>query len=89
MSIVLDDNDDAQVIFETLNGRGAQLHATDLIRNFIFMRADREQTDSKTLYDTLWQEFERGYWNEEQRRGRMRKPQTGVVHSCCPSSRAT
>lgn len=74
VSIVLDDNDDAQVIFETLNGRGAQLHSTDLIRNFIFMRADREQTDSKTLYDTLWQEFERSYWNEEQRRGRLRKP---------------
>jgi len=74
VSIVLDDNDDAQVIFETLNGRGAQLHSTDLIRNFIFMRADREKTDSKTLYDTLWQEFERSYWNEEQRRGRLRKP---------------
>ncbi len=74
VSIVLDDNDDAQVIFETLNGRGAQLHSTDLIRNFIFMRADREKTDSKTLYDTLWQDFERRYWNEEQRRGRLRKP---------------
>jgi len=35
VSIVLDDNDDAQVIFETLNGRGAQLYATDLIRIFI------------------------------------------------------
>ena len=30
------EDDDAQVIFETLNGRGAELHATDLIRNFIF-----------------------------------------------------
>lgn len=74
VSIVLDDNDDAQVIFETLNGRGAQLNSTDLIRNFIFMRADREKTDSKTLYDTLWQEFEQSYWSEEQRRGRLRKP---------------
>jgi len=74
VSIVLEDNDDAQVIFETLNGRGAQLHATDLIRNFIFMRADREQGNPKDLYDTLWQEFEGSYWNEEQRRGRMRKP---------------
>jgi hypothetical protein len=74
VSIVLDDNDDAQVIFETLNGRGAQLHSTDLIRNFIFMRADRENKDSKTLYDTLWQKFEQSYWNEEQKRGRLRKP---------------
>jgi hypothetical protein len=33
VSIVLEADDDAQIIFETLNGRGAQLHATDLIRN--------------------------------------------------------
>ncbi len=37
--ISLGEDDDAQVIFETLNGHGAELHATDLIRNFIFMRA--------------------------------------------------
>ena len=36
VAISLDKDDDAQVIFETLNGRGAELHATDLIRNFIF-----------------------------------------------------
>ncbi|MBV9565825.1 MAG: DUF262 domain-containing protein, partial [Bradyrhizobium sp.] len=70
----MDENDDAQVIFETLNGRGAELHATDLIRNFIFMRADREAADSATLYDTLWSPFESGFWTEEQRRGRLRKP---------------
>lgn len=74
VSIVLDEDDDAQIIFETLNGRGAQLHATDLIRNFIFMRADREGTDSEELYNEFWSKFESSYWNEEQRRGRMRKP---------------
>lgn len=74
VSIVLDENDDAQVIFETLNGRGAQLHSTDLIRNFIFMRADREGTDSEELYNSFWSKFESSYWNEKQRRGRMLKP---------------
>jgi hypothetical protein len=74
VSIVLDEDDDAQVIFETLNGRGAQLHATDLIRNFIFMRADREGTDSEDLYNNFWSSFEKGYWSEELRRGRLRKP---------------
>jgi hypothetical protein len=74
VSIVLDKEDDAQVIFETLNGRGAQLHATDLIRNFVFMRADREGADSEKLYNTLWSKYESSYWNEEQRRGRLRKP---------------
>lgn len=80
VSIVLEADDDAQIIFETLNGRGAQLHATDLIRNFVFMRADLdkradpEQADSESLYDNLWSSFEAPYWSEEQRRGRMKKP---------------
>ncbi len=72
--IFLGKNDDAQVIFETLNGRGAELNATDLIRNFIFMRADHEGAPSATLYDTLWSQFEQPFWSEEQRRGRLRRP---------------
>jgi len=74
VSISLDADDDAQVIFETLNGRGAELHATDLIRNFIFMRADKDQADGAALYDTLWSPFEGSFWTEEQRRGRLRMP---------------
>ena len=82
VSIVLDEDDDAQVIFETLNGRGAQLHATDLVRNFIFMRADREGTDSETLYNDYWSKFETSYWNEMKRRGRMKKPRIEwFIHS--------
>jgi hypothetical protein len=74
VAISLDKDDDAQVIFETLNGRGAQLHATDLIRNFIFMRADREGTDGASLYDTLWTPFEGRFWTDGQRRGRLIRP---------------
>jgi hypothetical protein len=74
VSIVLGQADDAQVIFETLNARGAQLTATDLIRNFIFMRADREKSQSGELYERHWAQFEDAYWNSELRRGRMRKP---------------
>ena len=82
VSIVLDEDDDAQVIFETLNGRGAQLHATDLIRNFIFMRSDREGSDSEALYNNLWSNFETTYWNGMQRRGRMQKPRIEwFIHS--------
>jgi len=82
VSIVLDADDDAQIIFETLNGRGAQLHATDLIRNYVFMRADREQADSEALYNSLWSAFESTYWAEEQRRGRLKKPRLEwLIHS--------
>ena len=74
VAISLEPQDDAQVIFETLNGRGAQLMPTDLIRNFIFMKADKRDGDPHTLYETLWSQFEDGFWSEEQRRGRMTRP---------------
>jgi hypothetical protein len=74
VAISLERDDDAQVIFETLNGRGAELHATDLIRNFIFMRADREGADGATLYDSLWTPFEGPFWTDGQRRGRLVRP---------------
>ncbi|URK88563.1 DUF262 domain-containing protein [Rhizobium sp. RCAM05350] len=38
VEIVLEDGDDAQVIFETLNERGEPLLAADLVRNNIFQR---------------------------------------------------
>ena len=37
--ITLDESDDAQVIFETLNSKGEPLLAMDLVRNNIFHRA--------------------------------------------------
>lgn len=74
VSISLGPKDDAQVIFETLNGRGAELHATDLIRNFVFMRADREAADTNQLYESLWSPLEGGFWSEPQRRGRLVRP---------------
>lgn len=69
--ISLGEDDDAQVIFETLNGHGAELHATDLIRNFIFMRAGN---DAEELYTSLWSQFESPIWSELQSRGRLNRP---------------
>ena len=69
--ISLGEDDDAQVIFETLNGHGAELHATDLIRNFIFMRAG---TDADQLYTNLWSQYESALWSESQSRGRLNRP---------------
>jgi uncharacterized protein with ParB-like and HNH nuclease domain len=74
VSITLGDQDDAQIIFETLNGHGAELQATDLIRNVIFMRADREGSDGFELFENLWSPFETQFWSEKQRRGRSLKP---------------
>lgn len=75
VEIMLEEGDDAQVIFETLNDQGAQLNATDLVRNYIFMRADREsEGNSHELYETLWTRFEHTSWKTGDTRGRLTKP---------------
>ncbi len=72
--IQLEKGDDAQVIFETLNGRGAELHATDLIRNHLFMSVDSGKEDPAALYDEKWKQFEQDIWKVGERRGRINKP---------------
>jgi hypothetical protein len=72
--IQLEKGDDAQVIFETLNGRGAELHATDLIRNHLFMSVDQRSEDPAKLYDEKWKQFEQTTWKIGERRGRITKP---------------
>ena len=74
IAITLDEKDDAQVIFETLNGHGVELTATDLIRNYIFLRAEAEGTDSHALYDSKWKRYEDQNWKKEERRGRLNRP---------------
>ncbi|HFT6976969.1 TPA: DUF262 domain-containing protein [Stenotrophomonas maltophilia] len=72
--IQLEKGDDAQVIFETLNGRGAELHATDLIRNHLFMSVDSSKENPAALYDEKWKQFEQDTWRFGERRGRITKP---------------
>ncbi|WP_342305792.1 DUF262 domain-containing HNH endonuclease family protein [Burkholderia pseudomallei] len=79
----LDPDDDAQVIFESLNGRGERLTPADLIRNFVFLEAARADADTKTLYTEHWQDFdeapvEKGaagkgklFWKIDERQGRL------------------
>lgn len=74
VEINLDQNDDPQMIFETMNGRGASLTETDLIRNYIFMRADTSQVDLDSVYDKYWDEFDDANadfkWHDQTSRGR-------------------
>lgn len=72
--IQLEKDDDAQIIFETLNGRGAKLHATDLIRNHLFMSVDNANEDPEFLYNEKWKQFEEEKWKLDERRGRITKP---------------
>ena len=70
--IRLDQNDDAQEIFASLNGFGKPLSPFDLIRNNIFHRAQRQGEDAQEIYN-LWKRFEEPFWNEEVRQGRFKR----------------
>ncbi|MDV3135634.1 DUF262 domain-containing HNH endonuclease family protein [Mycobacterium sp. 29Ha] len=72
VSIRLEDGDNPQVIFETLNGRGTPLIALDLLKNAVFLKAERESADTDKLYGQHWApELDREYWRDDRRTGRL------------------
>ncbi len=78
--IELEDKDDPQIIFETLNARGEPLLPSDLIRNFVFLEATRRREDVERLYRDYWQHFDEyqdgdaSFWKEDERQGRLFRP---------------
>ncbi|MEY8536882.1 DUF4357 domain-containing protein [Lactococcus muris] len=59
--IKLDDRDNAQQIFESINSTGERLTASDLIRNFIMM--DKSNEEQTILYRTYWRRLEEVFNN--------------------------
>ena len=57
ISITLDQHDNAQLIFESLNSTGLALKEGDKIRNFILM--GQLPKDQNRLYDTYWTTIEK------------------------------
>ena len=79
--ITLGEDDDAQVIFETLNSRGEPLLAMDLVRNNIFHRAQAEMRAAgggrravEDLYRDFWAPFDDGWWRERAPNARPLRP---------------
>lgn len=62
--IELEENDDPQIIFETLNARGQPLLPSDLIRNTVFHQASIDpahaanETYADDLYNRFWHQFD-------------------------------
>lgn len=56
--IDMDVQDDAQAIFETLNARGTPLLPSDLVKNYLFHKAQEEKADLQELHNKYWVEFE-------------------------------
>jgi hypothetical protein len=76
--IDLASEENAQEIFETLNGRGAQLTAADLIKNFIFQRLLESGADVEAAYEQQWKDFETGFWEKEITVARVRYPRSSI-----------
>jgi len=85
--IELESDDDPQIIFETLNARGQPLLPSDLVRNYVFLNAARQNGQSSdTLYETYWRTFdnkrtaepnkdgEDRFWHVQERQGRLTRP---------------
>ena len=53
----VENNDDAYMLFEILNGRGVELTGADLVKNYLFLRAAEKGSDSDLeQLGELWQE---------------------------------
>lgn len=75
VAIELDKDENAQLIFETLNARNTPLLASDLVKNVIFQRI--EETDpgkSDALYEKYWRSLDAEEWRKTVRQGRLVRP---------------
>lgn len=63
ISVVLDQEDNPQLIFESLNSTGLELNKNDLIRNYILMGLDTKHQNE--LYENYWYEMEQEFKNNE------------------------
>ncbi|HML57934.1 MAG TPA: hypothetical protein PKA85_06140, partial [Ferruginibacter sp.] len=72
--INLAQDDETQVIFETLNAKGTALLPADLIKNFLFRQAGAQEeltaAQLEKLYTKHWARFETDFWREEIKQGR-------------------
>lgn len=62
--IALEPEDNAQVVFESLNHRGESLTAADLIKNLVFQLAAAQELSVEPLYQKYWQRLDATYWTE-------------------------
>lgn len=77
--IDLDQVDDAQVIFETLNTRGADLLAADLVKNYLLQMAANQGLNVEQIYQTYWEFFDTDeFWRQKVSQGRLYRQRADV-----------
>ena len=78
VTVELEVDDDPQVIFETLNARGEPLLPSDLLRNFIFLRASQQNESQEELYEEFWVPFDDEFWRALEKQGRLLRPRSDI-----------
>lgn len=78
VTVELEGDDDPQVIFETLNARGEPLLPSDLLRNFIFLRASQKNESQEDLYAAYWLPFDDEFWRTPEKQGRFLRPRSDL-----------
>ena len=80
--INLSQDEDEQKIFDSINSTGVKLTATDIIKNALFDRAIKLQTDYETLYKEYWKSIFEGknidFWDSEVATGRLKRTQSEI-----------
>ena len=72
-AIELGDEDDEQIIFETLNSRGTELGTFELVKNFL-LREAREQNVDRGSVVRLLKPLDNQWWSRTTGSGRARRP---------------
>ena len=71
----LAEDDQAQVIFETLNARGTPLTPGDLLKNLRLRRAQDEGTSTAVVYEKYWRHFDQdAFWQQKVGAGYLARP---------------
>lgn len=78
VTIDLENDDDAQIIFETLNARGTKLLPADLVKNHLFHQAELRGGAIEDLYEKHWRPFDEDFWRQEIRQGRLFRPRVDL-----------
>ncbi len=69
VQILIDSDDEPEMIFEALNGRGKALLQFDLLRNNLFLRIRISEGENRDeLYNSYWAHFETVYWEQERKK---------------------
>ena len=86
--IDLDDNDQEQKIFDTINSSGVRLTSTDIIKNALYQKLIEFTNNSEKIseyYKKTWEEtFEKdenivAYWNTEKSMGRLMRQNSELL----------